>query len=126
MCAAAPPRAGAPCGVGDQATPANLSLPLRANASLSPCCPALSTLTHRYDTVASSGQDVEVFDGQNSTIGGVSDTAVKDWHVSPTGSPSATPVTITTPLAKCESTRRKWPGSTVACASISRPAFLGG
>src|SRR6202011_5153722 len=83
MCAAAPSRAGAPCGVGDQATPANLSLPLRANASLSSCCPALSTLTHRYGTVASSGQDVEVFDGQNSTIGGVSDNAVKDWEVSP-------------------------------------------
>src|ERR1700730_14103089 len=83
MCAAAPPRAGAPCGVGDQATPANLSLPLRANASLSPCCPALSTLTHRYDTVASSGQDVEVFDGQNSTIGGLHGNAGKDPDVRP-------------------------------------------
>ena len=69
--------------------------------------------------MASSGQDVEVFDGQNSTIGGLSDSEVKDWHVSPTGSPLAMPVTITTPLAKCESTRRKWPGSMVVCASIS-------
>src|ERR1700689_4194062 len=85
MCAAAPSRAGAPCGAGDQATPANLSLPLRANASLSSCCSALSTLTHRYDAVASSGQDVEVFDGQNSTIGGVSDNEGKERHVNPTG-----------------------------------------
>src|ERR1700733_15890504 len=97
MCAAAPSRAAAPCGVGDKATPANLSLPLRANASLSSCCSALSTLTHRYGTVASSGQDVEVFDGQNSTIGGLSDSEVNDWHVSPVGSPSALPVTVPPP-----------------------------
>ena len=69
--------------------------------------------------MASSGHVVEVFDGQNSTIGGLSDSEVNDWHVSPVGSPSTMPVTITTPLAKCESTRRKWPGSTVVCASIS-------
>src|SRR3984893_13353913 len=100
MCAAAPSSAGAPCGVGDQPTPANLSLPLRANASLSSCCSALSTLTHRYGTVASSGQDVEVFDGQNSTIGGLSDSEVKDWHGSPAGAAAAIPGPITTPPGK--------------------------
>ena len=33
---------------------------------------------HRYGTVASSGQDFEAFDGQNSTIGGSIDNEVKD------------------------------------------------
>src|SRR5260370_11035368 len=99
MCAAAPSSAGAPCGVGDQPTPANLSLPLRANASLSSCCSALSTLTHRYGTVASSGQDVEVFDGQNSTIGGVRDREVNHLDDKPVRPPSAHPGPITPPPA---------------------------
>src|ERR1700722_20252849 len=85
MWAAAPSSAGVPCGVGDQPTPANLSLPPRAHASRSSCCPALITLMHRYGSLAISGQDFEDFDGQNSTIGGSIDNDVKDRHFSPTG-----------------------------------------
>ena len=52
------------------------------------------------------GQLVEVLAGARITIGGSSESAAKDWHENPTGSPSSVAVTMVMPVAKWPSTSR--------------------
>jgi hypothetical protein len=62
-----------------QSTPADLSVPDRANASDTSCWSAESALTQNRRAVRTLGQLLEVRDGTNLTIGGCTDIDAKDW-----------------------------------------------
>jgi hypothetical protein len=66
-------------------------------------------LTQKYPLVAMAGQVLDVLAGQNSTSGGVSDSAANAWQANPAGRPPSapsTPVMTVTPVQKWPSTCR--------------------
>ncbi len=115
-----PSSTGEPDGAGVQPTAANLSSPARPNTALTSRWWCASTFTQNAPDDSISGQVRAVFAGQNSTSGGSSESAAKDWHANPTGSPSATAAMTVTPVQKWPSARRNAAAST-AVMRIARP-----
>src|ERR1700680_4866229 len=96
-----PSRIGAPDAAGRQETPANLSMPLRANWAQSSSCPALRIFTQNVPAARIFGQLVDDLSGRKATSGGSRDTDVNELTTMPTG-PSRPVAGITgTPVAKC-------------------------
>src|SRR6476469_4915878 len=93
-------------GDGVHGTPANLSVPRLAIVLERSAWSAARKLTQNFPARWISGQAREVLAGLNSTSGGSSETDMKDWQVSPTGSSLLIEVTTVTPLANRPSTSR--------------------
>src|SRR3954452_16211985 len=84
-------------------------------------------LTQKLPVASMTGQVREDLPGQNSTSGGSSESAAKDWQAKPTGSvpPSSlapTAAITVTPVQKCPSALRNRPGS----MSVMRSALADG
>src|SRR4051794_41860516 len=71
---------GAPDGVGDQSTAANLSSPARPNTALTSRCSCDRTFTQNEPAASISGQVRDDLPGQNRMSGGSSESAAKDWQ----------------------------------------------
>ena len=78
-------------------------------------------LTQNVPACSMRGHAREVFAGQNSTIGGSSETLVNDWQVRPTGSPSDIAVTTVTPVANRPRVSRKCRAATGSWTGLSSP-----
>ncbi|MDT7782983.1 MAG: hypothetical protein QOF58_1402, partial [Pseudonocardiales bacterium] len=91
---------GEPVLDGVHATPANLSSPARPNTAETSFWSSASTFTQNEPLSAIAAQLREVRCGQNSTKGGSSDNAAKDWQANPTGPSADMPVTTVTPVQK--------------------------
>src|ERR1700756_969885 len=98
---------GEPSSEGCQSTPANLSGSLEPNRAETSFCFSVSTLTQNRRVASMAFHDRETFVGQNSTSGGSSDSAAKDWHAKPIGTSSCTVVMMVIPVQNCPSTSRK-------------------
>src|SRR5690349_23614979 len=85
-----PSSTGAPEGAGVHPTPANLSTPDRAKATLTSSCSAASTYTQNAPTVRIRGDVVEVGEGAMLTSGGSSDSDANVWQGEPNGTEVAT------------------------------------
>src|SRR3954451_22761867 len=103
---------GAPDGVGDQSTAANLSSPARPNTALTSRCSCDRTLTQNEPAASMSGQVRDVLPGQKRISGGSRESAANDWQAKPIGSPSVTAATTVTPVQKWPSACRNARAST--------------
>ena len=83
----APATTGAPPGAGVVARPANRSIPRAEKRRPTSSWSAPSTLTASRGDRRSAGHVPEVRARQNDTIGGSSDTEVKELSATPTGAP---------------------------------------
>ncbi len=73
-------------------------------------------LTQNFPLASMAFHDRDTLVGQNSTSGGSSDSAAKDWQAKPTGTSSCTVVMIVMPVQNWPSTLRNvrasiWLGS---------------
>ena len=78
-------RTGEPNGDGCQSTPANLSGSLDPNRTQVSRWPSVRMLTQNFPLASIACQDRDILVGQNSTSGGSSDNAAKDWQAKPLG-----------------------------------------
>lgn len=67
-------------------------------------CFSVSTLTQNRPVASMAFQDRDTLVGQNSTSGGSSDSAAKDWQAKPTGTSSCTVVMMVMPVQNWPST----------------------
>src|SRR6476619_7279616 len=107
-----PSSTGSPEGAGVHPTPANLSTPDRAKATLTSSCSAASTFTQNAPTARIRGHVVEVRAGARLTSGGSSDSDANHWQVKPNGPVGPAAVTTTMPETKWPSTSRSTVGET--------------
>ncbi|CAG6960027.1 hypothetical protein PICSAR132_01210 [Mycobacterium avium subsp. paratuberculosis] len=119
MWARAPSMIGEPSSEGCQSMPANLSGSLDPNRAETCFCFSVSTLTQNRPVASMAFQDRDTLVGQNSTSGGSSDSAAKDWQAKPTGTSSCTVVMMVMPVQNWPSTCRKVRGS-IGAAMVSR------
>lgn len=97
--ATTPSMMGAPDGAGRHDTPANLSVPLAANALHTLSCSLLRTFTQNDPVLRIFGKLLELLSGRKAISGGSSEADVNDPTVIAAGVPSAcTAVTATTPV----------------------------
>src|SRR5260370_19244425 len=80
-----PSMIGEPDESGTQPTLANRSVLLRPNRVARSPCSAVSTLAQKTPARSILGQVDEVCAGQNSTSGGLMDSAANAWQENPTG-----------------------------------------
>ena len=111
-----PSRIGAPDDAGRQPTPANLSMPLRANWAQSSSCPALRMFTQNAPAARIFGELVNDLSGRKATSGGSRDTDVNELTTMPTGPDGPIAVITATPVAKCPRTCRNRLESNAASA----------
>src|SRR6185312_1588682 len=110
---------GEPSSEGCQSIPANLSgslEPKRAETCFW-CSVSMLTQNRPLDSMAFHDRDTLV--GQNSTSGGSSDSAAKDWQAKPTGTSSWMVVMIVIPVQNWPSTLRNVRGSIGAAVITS-------
>src|SRR5271163_1134554 len=81
---------GEPSSEGCQSMPANLSGSFEPKRAETCCWLSVNTLTQNFLLASMDFQDRDTLVGQNSTSGGSSDSAAKDWHAKPTGTSSWT------------------------------------
>ena len=111
MCASVPPMIGDPSFDSDQSRPANLSgsrEPKRAETSFWFSC---RMFTQNRPLASIACHERLTFVGQNSTSGGSSESAAKDWQAKPTGTSSCTVVITVMPVQNWPSTLRNVRGS---------------
>ena len=94
---------GEPSGEVCQSTPANLSGSLDPNLAQISRCFSVRTLTQNFPLASMACQERDILVGQNSTRGGSSDSAAKDWQANPVGTPSSMVVMIVMPVQNCPS-----------------------
>src|SRR6185437_16699473 len=98
---------GEPRSEGCQSMPANLSGSLEPKRAETCFWFSVSMLTQNRPVASIAFQDRDTLVGQNSTSGGSSDSAAKDWQAKPTGASSCTVVMIVMPVQNWPSTCRK-------------------
>ncbi len=104
MCASVPSSTGEPSSEGFQSIPANLSGAFEPNWADTCCWFSCSMLTQNRPLASIACQARDCLVGQNSTSGGSSDSAAKDWQAKPIGTSSWTVVITVTPVQNCPST----------------------
>src|SRR6516165_9941047 len=98
MWASEPSMIGEPSCEGCQSIPVNLSGSVEPNRAETSFCFSLSTLTQNRPLASMAFQDRDTLVGQNSTSGGSSESAAKDWQAKPTGTSSCTVVMMVIPV----------------------------
>lgn len=84
-------------------------------------------LTQKCATSRMCGHVVDVRAGANTTMGGSSDSELKDWQVMPCGVPSAPTAVITViPEQNAPSTSRNCVGSTTVSIAVTTSPAPGG
>src|SRR3954452_23331108 len=125
MCAVTSLMIGAPVHPGFQPIVANLSALFVAKMRQTSSWSSPSMVTQNAPALWILGQIDEFLSGRNQTSGGSSDTDVNDPIAKPTGEPSNTAITITTPVGKWPSTCRNFALSKAVTASDDRAAVRG-
>src|ERR1700736_4800798 len=87
--------------------PANLSGSLEPKRAETCFWLSVNTLTQKFPLASMAFQDRDTLVGQNSTSGGSSDNAAKDWQAKPTGTSAWIVGMIVIPVPNRPSTLRK-------------------